>query len=34
MINEVNGIQELPRVTLVRTKVVDDWALCGRLQVS
>jgi len=34
MINKVNGIQELPSVTLVRTKVVYDWALHGRLQVS
>jgi len=34
MINKVNGIQELPSVTLIRTKVVDDWALRGRLQVS
>jgi hypothetical protein len=34
MINKVNGIEELPSVTLVRTMVVYEWALCGRLQVS
>lgn len=32
--DKVNGIQELPSVTLVRTKVVYDWALRGKLQVS